>query len=328
MRLFVLPLLTLALALPVFAVDGVLEINQTCAVNTGCFPGDTAAFPVKITASGSYRLTSNLSPAAADAIGVSAEDVTIDLNGFRLMGAGCCTGISADATPHVAVRNGVVRGFQFGLDMGAHNRVENLTVRNCGKTGIIMKGPGGFVRGNIVTDNLADGLQMGSDVAYGENQLSGNSPSNVVGGRAFAVNLCDGALCGVPRRRFYLTPTGHNGDQADEPGVCAPGFHFASMWEIHDPSNLAYDTSLGHVLADSGSGPSNFSGWIRTGGDAVLAPIPGFANCSAWASTDDVRSGTTVRLNGEWTPASAISSPWVADNAPCNIFPRVWCVED
>ena len=164
MRLFVLPLLTLAFALPVFAVDGVREINQACAVNTGCFPGDTAAFPVVITASGSYRLTSDLSPAAADAINVNAEDVTIDLNGFRLVGAGCCTGISADATPHVAVRNGLVRGFQFGLDMGAHNRVENLPVRNCGATGIIMNGPGGFVRGNIVTDNLADELQMGSDV--------------------------------------------------------------------------------------------------------------------------------------------------------------------
>ena len=49
MRLFLLPLLTLVLALPVLAVDGVLEINHTCAVQTGCFSGDTPGYPVTIT---------------------------------------------------------------------------------------------------------------------------------------------------------------------------------------------------------------------------------------------------------------------------------------
>ncbi len=321
-------LLLLVLAAPALAVDGVLEINQTCAVQTGCFPGDAAAFPVAITASGSYRLTSNLSPAAADAIRVGAEDVTIDLNGFRLVGTGCCTGISADDTPHVAVRNGVVRGFQFGLDMGAHNRVENLTVRNCAATGIIMNGPGGFVRGNIVTDNLADGLQMGSDVAYGENQFSGNS-RNVVGGRAFAVNLCDGTQCGAPRRRFYLTPTIHNGAEPDEPGTCAPGFHFASMWEIHDPSNLEYDTSLGQVQADSGSGPSNRFGWIRTGSGLSASGPAGGTNCAAWDSSNFAFTGTTAGFDSNWPSASAQSSPWVAETLPCDSRIRgVWCVED
>ena len=30
------------------ASDGVLEINQTCATQTGCFPGDSAGFPVTL----------------------------------------------------------------------------------------------------------------------------------------------------------------------------------------------------------------------------------------------------------------------------------------
>ena len=52
-RLVVVALFTtaaawLALAPMAYAVDGVLEINQTCAVNTGCFAGDAAAFPVTI----------------------------------------------------------------------------------------------------------------------------------------------------------------------------------------------------------------------------------------------------------------------------------------
>jgi len=43
-----IPLLLLALVRPTLAVDGVLEINQTCATHTGCFAGDTPGFPVGI----------------------------------------------------------------------------------------------------------------------------------------------------------------------------------------------------------------------------------------------------------------------------------------
>jgi hypothetical protein len=42
MRRSILILLLLLFATPALAVDGVLEINQTCAVQTGCFAGDTA----------------------------------------------------------------------------------------------------------------------------------------------------------------------------------------------------------------------------------------------------------------------------------------------
>ncbi len=38
-----------------WAVDGVLEINQACAVNTGCFAGDTAGFPVIIASGPLHR---------------------------------------------------------------------------------------------------------------------------------------------------------------------------------------------------------------------------------------------------------------------------------
>ncbi len=48
-----LPCFLLAISGPAHAVDGVLEINQACAVNAGCFAGDTAGFPVTITGAGS-----------------------------------------------------------------------------------------------------------------------------------------------------------------------------------------------------------------------------------------------------------------------------------
>ena len=76
-----------------FAVDGVVEINQVCAVNTGCFSGDAAGFPVTIESSGSYILTSSLETSlTSNAIEVTATDVDIDLNGFKLLGPATCTG--------------------------------------------------------------------------------------------------------------------------------------------------------------------------------------------------------------------------------------------
>ena len=84
-RLVLAPLLSLALATSAIASDGVLEINQTCAGQTGCFAGDAAGFPVTISASGSYRLTSNLTVPNENTEGivVSANDVGIDLTNSR-----------------------------------------------------------------------------------------------------------------------------------------------------------------------------------------------------------------------------------------------------
>ena len=84
----------IALSAPALAADGVHEINQVCALNGGCFPGDAAGFPVQITSSGSYVLTGNLTAtgAVSEMIEVGADDVRIDLNNFTIDGGGTCSG--------------------------------------------------------------------------------------------------------------------------------------------------------------------------------------------------------------------------------------------
>ena len=54
-------ILGVVIASPALSVDGVIEINQTCAANTGCSSEDAAGFPVTIDERGSHRLTRNLS---------------------------------------------------------------------------------------------------------------------------------------------------------------------------------------------------------------------------------------------------------------------------
>ena len=63
-------------------------------------------------------------------------------------------------------------------------------------------------------------------------------------------------------RQYYITPGAFLGAEAK--WACASGYHFASFWEILDPSNLKYNSTLGFTSDDSGHGPSTWasSNWV------------------------------------------------------------------
>src|SRR5882757_8656039 len=80
--------LCLLAAIPsgLYAVDGVVLIDQNRALAGNITPGDAPGFPISITQPGSYRLSGNLTvPASTAGIEISASNVTIDLNGFSLL---------------------------------------------------------------------------------------------------------------------------------------------------------------------------------------------------------------------------------------------------
>ena len=140
-----------------------------------------------------------------------------------------------------------------------------------------------------------------------------------------------------PARTYYLTlAADFNGSQALN--ACTTGFHMASLWEIHEPSILKYDTSLGFTADDSGSGPPNEVvgfGWVRTGGPRLFGTLlRGTANCANWTSAGSTNGttdfGSIVGLSGDWSSSNApISvSPWAADVRTCDSMLRVWCVQD
>lgn len=63
--------------------------------------------PRTISQTGSYYLAENLSYAGDVCIYVTAEDVTIDLNGFTIDGGGACVeGIQIASVKNVEIRNG------------------------------------------------------------------------------------------------------------------------------------------------------------------------------------------------------------------------------
>ena len=151
------------------AAAAVYEIDQSCAVDEwiGCFPGDSPGFPVTITLPGAYRLTSNLdvrgvaSPSNVTAIQVegSADGVSIDLNGFALLGPNSCPAPPAPCTANgdgdglrsvaegTEVRDGSVSG--FGKDgvtiFGSGARVDRVRAWWNGEHGIEVERDGAVV---------------------------------------------------------------------------------------------------------------------------------------------------------------------------------------
>lgn len=166
-------LIFFVLAAPAFATDGVLEINQTCAVQTGCFPGDSPGFPLTIAQPGSYMLTGSLTVPDANttAILVNADYVNLDLAGFEVKGPNACTGtptvcnvigsgrgIDAGASTGVTIQNGTVRGMGLdGILSGASSEVSNVSAEENGGTGLAI-GAASSVSGCRVVRNATTGL--------------------------------------------------------------------------------------------------------------------------------------------------------------------------
>lgn len=212
------------------AGDGVLEINQVCALNAGgCTSGDLAGFPVTLSAPGSYRLTGNLSVTSAADVGIDvlAEGVTIDLAGFEIRGPELCAGAPLSCSPadsgdgiralssSVQVRNGVVRGMgRNGLSLGDDCAVENVTVLLNAGLGIdagqgcevrgnrsvrngtigVRLGDDGLATGNVVNGNLGVGMVLGGLTGFMGNVLTENNGGNLQpqlsGGAALGTNVC------------------------------------------------------------------------------------------------------------------------------------------
>lgn len=181
MHRIVLVVAIMALASPAPAGDGRVEINQAC-VATGCFAGDPPGFPVRITTSGSYLLTSNLSVPDAATHGISIEiaNVSLDLGGFALQGPVVCTGepvtscapsgsgsgISADRDSRI--HGGVVRGFGgTGIAVYTDTRVWDVIVTNNGGNGIALS-RGASVRDSTIIFNGGSGITANTGGGFGE----------------------------------------------------------------------------------------------------------------------------------------------------------------
>ncbi|MBX9735455.1 MAG: right-handed parallel beta-helix repeat-containing protein [Phycisphaerales bacterium] len=146
------------------------EVEPRTAINPATATGSSTSVVV-ISQSGSYYLTANLVGAASKhGITIAASGVTLDLNGFEVIGNGDTSGdfdgirVASANIKNVTVRNGHVRNWGAdGIDIanfvgtaGAH--IENVRSTGNGGTGIACSTTNGVVINCLASENNGTGI--------------------------------------------------------------------------------------------------------------------------------------------------------------------------
>jgi hypothetical protein len=122
----------------------VVFITQAKAMAGNVTPGDAPGFPVSITRPGSYRLTSNLRSPSGVAIEIAADNVSLNLNGFSIIGPNVFPSgeaIVGDNHQHVRIYNGSVVGFSFGIRFQGNAQFVTLEKLHINSTTLAPSGP-------------------------------------------------------------------------------------------------------------------------------------------------------------------------------------------
>jgi len=205
-----LTLASLALASPVYAVEGKIEITGT----------------TNITAPGSYILVNNIN--ATSGFYISSDNVKLDLNGFTISSAGgfSTDGITIFNHKNVEISNGTITGFPrhgifapgssttpnniklrnlnvtnntiFGISLENHPGfiIEDCAISGNGASGIYANGAG-LIQNNIIGNNNNGMTSYSAGKAgYRQNVFFNNTASSVSGSAMnLGSNICNGVLC-------------------------------------------------------------------------------------------------------------------------------------
>lgn len=280
--------------------DGVLEINQDCAVNTGCFTGDSAGFPVSITnttlnIARSFRLTSNLdvsgvaTPEEVTAISViNSPGVIINLNGFSIQGPTTCTGLEGSELACSHMSSSITAG--AGIFGG-----QALTVRNGAIRG--MGGSGFFCNANCAVIDMHFSFN-GRQGAH----LAGNS---LVSGSTFYRNAGDGLQTGFSSRVIANSADSNAGD----------GF------ELGDAGVIRNSTSM----QNGGSGIVAFSGSLVVSNTARGNTSHGIDLTNSMALSNTLLSNIGAGLNLDSDSVARTNALWNDSLVGGNQMGDNWC---
>jgi len=270
------------------AFDGVLEINQVCAVQTGCFSGDTPGFPITIDGSAgrSYRLTGSLvvPDEFTDGISISGDHISIDLAGFEIRGPVVCSGTPLVCTPSSgsgagiewrfsnqivghSIRNGSIRGMgSYGIRLGNALEVKDVRVHSNRLDGIVASF-GAILLGNVAQQNGGSGIVANASSTVSENSAFQNGVNGIVTGVGSTIS----------RSSAYL-----NGGA----GIVTALGSVVVGCSAYDNDGDGISATLGARVSDSNSS--------RNGGDGINASTGAtITGCTAY---DNIGDGIEVGL--------------------------------
>lgn len=192
-----------------------VQIDQAAALAGGVTASDIPGFPIIIDTPGSYRLVGNLDLNNAPGqpghgIVIAANNVTLDLNGFRIEAGLAFHGITDEGQARygIVVRNGSISGFQTGIELTASSvMISGIRAAGAAGTGISV-GPGSMVFESVSFDN-GHGIFAGQHSIVSRNSVFGNKfmgiwtlDAAIVDGNSAARNGNNGILCAGGRCRI------------------------------------------------------------------------------------------------------------------------------
>jgi len=272
------------------------------AETTNCTPITT--LPAVITVQGIYCFTGNLatSMVGGTAITINTNNVTIDLNGWKLGGLAAGTGtqtrgIYALQRKNITIRNGIIRGFLRGIYLddvppytaSQGHLIEDIRADQNTYVGMLIEGRGNMVRRNQVVDtggstliNDAFGIQLrGPGVRVINNDISATTATS--GGESDGLRMtdADGAVAQNNRIADVSSVSGEaygiNSDSSNNVGI--EDNHIADVGSggsatgilINLSSNVAVEDNRLYSIISSGGTPSLSAALVFANSNDVLA---------------------------------------------------------
>jgi parallel beta-helix repeat protein len=244
--------------IPAFAVDGVVLINQASITAAG-------GFPFHITQPGSYRLSGDLAVPDGNttAIKITSDHVTLDLNGFSIIGPTVCTSSPA-ICPAIAQGFGIQADNGPTVDGPRGIKIFNGTVRGMGSAGIFITGQGALVEKVTADSNGGFGFLVAGSVI--ESAATRNGSAGIF---AIIVRDCiatDNHTQGIQLDASGGTATGNIASFNGDNGISAPNGTVTSNTAVRNvsfgisavcPSSIVGNTIVSNVLGSittSGAG--------------------------------------------------------------------------
>ena len=276
----------------------------TCAAQATCIevnslPGDGNAVFV-ISQPGSYCLESNVvGVAGKNGIRIDADNVTLDLAGFAVLGVGnSLNGIMINNHFHIVIRNGSISGWSgHGLDgtSGAQSRIEDLRTNGNGRNGIV-------INSGSEVNNCVAAQNTGVGIAVSNNVLVTGCVSSLNGGHGFGLGTactiksclaCGNTGAGITTGGVnYLTVIDCNANTNTGGGIAALARAFIT-------SSTAEGNGVVGISVGASSTVSNCHASGNTGDGIVASNGSAVTGCTASANTGDgIKVDSRCRLEG------------------------------
>jgi hypothetical protein len=254
-------------------------------------PANCAGFPITITQSGSYKLAQNISMppgCAKNGIAVDSFNVTLDLQGFELVGVtGALSGINATGS-NLTVRNGTIRDWPTNAILGLWGSViDDVRATRNGTNGIGL-GDRSRVTNCLVEDAATGyGISVGHDSVVEDCTIRGSGGIELVAGDRAVIEDCV-----VNGDTTAGAPTGGNGVQ------------------------LGIGSSLSRCTVTDNGGNEIQAGDGSTVEDCVADGAGAATGNGVFAGKNSIVRGCVARNNGDFqinTGAGALVEDCVAD---------------